>query len=347
MSSTINPTKSSQSAISGQSSNANSSARLMTQLVNGLLAVKPLAALAKHQARSMMIKRAESIGVPWTATVQELGEINWESYLQQVQNPQIQYPDYYLRSFHAYAEGNMSWQAAWEVEVAAKAVHAGIWQDAGKEGDRKLRDSYHQLLLEHIPQAPEIIVDLGCSVGMSTAALQATYPQAQITGVDLSPYFLAVANYNTQQQKTQATNQGGDQTENLENKPANYQVNPQTTQWIHAAAENTGLPSNSCDLVSIFLMCHELPQSATLKIFQEAKRLLRPQGHLAIMDMNPQSPIYAQMAPYIFTLLKSTEPYLDQYFSLDIEAALVQAGFQSPQIIPNTLRHRTIISQLP
>ncbi len=322
MSSTINSTKSSQSA-AGNLRNSNSSARFMTQLVNGLLAVKPLAALAKHQARSMMIKRAERIGVPWTATVQELGEINWEPYLQQVQNPQLQYPDYYLRSFHAYAEGNMSWQAAWEVEVAAKAVHAGIWQDAGKEGDRKLRDSYHQLLLEHIPQAPEAIVDLGCSVGMSTAALQATYPQAQITGVDLSPYFLAVANYNSQ-----------------------HQASPQTTQWVHAAAEKTGLPSNSCDLVSIFLMCHELPQSATLEIFQEAKRLLRPQGHMAIMDMNPQSPIYAQMAPYIFTLLKSTEPYLDQYFSLDIEAALVQAGFQPPRIIPNTLRHRTIISQL-
>ncbi len=323
MSNTINPTKSSQSSSSSHSRKSGSSARMMTQLVNSLLAVKPLAALAKHQARSMMIKRAERIGVPWTATVQELGLIDWKPYLQQVQNPQIQYPDYYLRSFHAYAEGNMSWQAAWEVEVAAKAVHAGIWQDAGKDGDQKLRDSYHQLLLEHIPQAPAAIVDLGCSVGMSTAALQAIYPQAQITGVDLSPYFLAVASYNAQ-----------------------HQSSTQTIQWVHAAAESTGLPSNSCDLVSIFLMCHELPQSATLEIFQEAKRLLRPQGHLAIMDMNPQSPIYAQMAPYIFTLLKSTEPYLDQYFTLDIEAALVQAGFQPPMIIPNTLRHRTIISQL-
>jgi len=93
-------------------------------------------------------------------------------------------------------------------------------------------------------------------------------------------------------------------------------------------------------------MCHELPQAATFQIFQEARRLLRPQGHIAIMDMNPQSTIYAQMPPYILTLLKSTEPYLDQYFSLDITETLVKAGFQAPVIIPNTLRHRTIISQI-
>jgi ubiquinone/menaquinone biosynthesis C-methylase UbiE len=298
------------------------SARLMTQVVNGLLGIKPLAAFAKHQARSMMIKRAEKIGVPWTQIVQELGQMNWDSYLQQVQNPQLNYPDYYVRSFHAYEQGNLSWQAAWEVEVAAKAVHAGIWPEAGKEGDRKLRDSYHSLLLSHIAETPRAIADLGCSVGMSTNALQSTYPQAKITGLDLSPYFLAVAAYNAQ-------NQGDQQTE-----------------WVHAAAEQTGLPSGSFDLVSIFLMCHELPQSATLEIFQEARRLLRPQGHLAIMDMNPQSTIYAQMPPYIFTLLKSTEPYLDEYFSLDITETLVKAGFQAPVIIPNTARHRTIISQV-
>lgn len=303
-------------------SSVDPSDRLMTQVVNGLLGIKPLAAFAKYQARSMMIKRAEKIGVPWTQRVQELGELEWDGYLQQVQNPQLNYPDYYVRSFHAYDQGNLSWQAAWEVEVAAKAVHAGIWPEAGKEGDSKLRDSYHSLLLNHISEAPGAIADLGCSVGMSTNALQTTYPQAKITGVDLSPYFLAVAAYNAQ-------NQGDQQ-----------------TKWVHAAAEQTGLPSGSFDLVSIFLMCHELPQSATLEIFQEAKRLLRPQGHLAIMDMNPQSTIYAQMPPYIFTLLKSTEPYLDEYFSLDISETLIKAGFQAPIIIPNTLRHRTIISQV-
>ena len=51
------------------------------------------------------------------------------------------------------------------------------------------------------------------------------------------------------------------------------------------------------------------------------------------------------MPPYILTLLKSTEPYLDDYFSLDIESALVSAGFAPPTIVSNTPRHRTIIAR--
>jgi hypothetical protein len=64
------------------------------------------------------------------------------------------------------------------------------------------------------------------------------------------------------------------------------------------------------------------------------------------MDMNPQSEAFKKMPPYILTLLKSTEPYLDQYFALDIGQALVEAGFQTPSITQNSPRHRTVIAQV-
>jgi ubiquinone/menaquinone biosynthesis C-methylase UbiE len=106
------------------------------------------------------------------------------------------------------------------------------------------------------------------------------------------------------------------------------------------------MPDNSYDLVSIFLMCHELPQSAIQKIFVETRRVLRPGGHLTIMDMNPQSEIYKKMPTYVFTLLKSTEPYLDDYFTLDMEKSLIDAGFKSPYMTSNSPRHRTVIAQV-
>ena len=293
---------------------------ISSRLVNGLLAIKPLANLAKHQARTMMIKRAERIGVPWTKQVKELSQLDWGTQLEKVQNPELVYPEYYVRSFHAYESGNLSWEAAWEVEVAAYAVHAGVWKDAGSQGDARLRQSFFDIVTSQISTQPQDILDLGCSVGMSTFALQDAYPQAKITGLDLSPYFLAVAQYQSQQRQ-------------------------KSIQWVHAAAESTGLSEASFDLVSIFLMCHELPQSATMEILREARRVLRPGGHLAIMDMNPKSEIYIKMPPYILTLLKSTEPYLDEYFALDIEQALVEAGFTAPTITFNTPRHRTVISQ--
>ncbi len=294
---------------------------LASRLVNGLLAIKPLANYAKHQARQMMINRAEKMGVAWRKEAENLRNRNWDTELAQVKNPQLVYPGYYLRSFHAYETGNLSWEAASEVEVAAIAVHAKIWPEAGINGDAKLRQSYHDILKSQLPQAPRDIVDLGCSVGMSTFALQELYPEASLTGVDLSEYFLAVAQCRSKQR----------------NLPV---------KWVHAAAESTGLPDNSYDLVSACLMFHELPQEPSRQIFQEARRLLRPGGHLAIMDMNPKSAAFAQMPPYIFTLLKSTEPYMDEYFTLDISQAIIDAGFQAPQITINSPRHRTIIAQV-
>lgn len=307
---------------------------LASQLINGLLSIKPLANLAKHQARQMMIKRAESIGVYWTQEVAALRARNWEADLAQVQNPHLSYPDYYVTSFHAYEEGNLGWDPALEVEVAAQAVHARIWQEAGAKGDAMLRQSYHDILKATLPTPPQEIVDIGCSVGLSTFALQALYPHARMTGVDLSPYFLAVANYRSQQRQTESST-----------APASPQLSAPPT-WLHAAAEATGLPDASCDLVSAFLIFHELPQSAAIAILQEARRLLRPGGHFALMDMNPQAEAFTTMPPYVLTLLKSTEPYLDQYFALDLEQALVDAGFAPPVVASNSPRHRTVIASV-
>ncbi|MGB3533758.1 MAG: class I SAM-dependent methyltransferase [Microcoleaceae cyanobacterium] len=292
-----------------------------SRLVNGVLSVKPLARWAKHQARQRMINRAEKMGVPWRQQSESLLSRSWKAEWTEVCDPNLVYPDYYRRSFHAYETGNLSWQAASEVEVAAISVHAKIWPEAGIEGDTCLRRSYHQFLQTQLPSPPQTIVDLGCGVGMSTFALQDLYPQANITGIDLSPYFLAIALYQSQQRSHS------------------------TPQWLHRAAESTGLPNASVDLVSLFLVCHELPQAATREIFQEARRILRPGGHIAIMDMNPQSEVMKRIPPYILTLLKSTEPFLDQYFSLDLEQTLKQTGFNTPTVTINSPRHRTIIAQ--
>jgi ubiquinone/menaquinone biosynthesis C-methylase UbiE len=294
---------------------------IASRAVNFLLGIKPLANFAKNRARQMMIDRGEKIGVPWRQQVEYFKSLDWDEFLSTVENPDLVYPDYYLCSFHAYEKGNLSWQAAWEVEVAAKAVHAGLYPEAKSLGDAKLRQSYHDALLPQITDAPQDILDIGCSVGMSSFALQEIYPDAKITGVDLSPYYLAVAARQAKEQNNEI-------------------------KWVHAAGEATGLPDASFDLVSLFLICHELPQSAMQKIFREARRLLRSRGHLAIMDMNPKSEVYAKMPPYVLTLLKSTEPYLDEYFTLDIEQALMDAGFNRPTITVNTARHRTIVASV-
>lgn len=232
------------------------------------------------------------------------------------------YPKYYQTSFHAYEEGNLGWEPALEVESASKAVHSTLFDgEPTVEGDRLLRESYHNILKANLPEPPQKIADLGCGAGLSTEALQELFPEAEVTGVDLSPYFLAVAKYRTAQTNSQL-------------------------HWHHGAGEDTKLPAESFNLVSVSLVFHELPKKAAIAIFQEAKRLLKPGGHFAMMDMNPQAEVYRTMQPYILTLLKSTEPYLDQYFALDVGTELVNAGFETPFLQENTARHRTIIAKV-
>ncbi|MGI0482279.1 class I SAM-dependent methyltransferase [Geminocystis sp. CENA526] len=294
---------------------------LSTKLINGLLNIKPLAEFAKTQARKMIIKRAHLIGVNWEENVQNLQNQDWREEIKAIENPNIKYPPYYLTSFHAYEKGNMSWEAAWELESAAYSVHSTIFSKTPQQdGDRTLRNNYHEFLKTQIPSPPENILDIGCGVGLSTFALQETYPDSNISGLDLSPYFLAVAQHQAK----------------LKGKSIN---------WLHQAGEYNNLPHESLDLISAFLIFHELPQSAAENIISHSYKLLKKGGFFAIMDMNPQSENYKKMPRYVFTLLKSTEPYLDQYFSLDMDSVFTKCGFSTPKIVSISPRHRAIIAQ--
>ncbi|MEL6223199.1 MAG: methyltransferase domain-containing protein [Cyanobacteria bacterium J06627_8] len=296
--------------------------QIARKVVSGLLAVKPLWNLAKWQARTMMINRAERLGIPWRETVQRFESHNWQADWESIQDAELSYPGNYRASFHGYDEGHLCWQAAFEFEVASNAVHSKLFPEAGTQSDAKLRQSYHDVLKAKLPYQPQFILDLHCTVGLSAFALKSLYPQAQVTGLDFSPYYLSVAHYQAQQRQENSIH------------------------WIHALPEATGLAAQSFDLVSAFLLFHEMPQDTIRKIFKEARRLVKPGGYFTFMDMNPNSAAYTTMPPYVMTLLKSTEPFMEQYFALDIEDALLSAGFDQVTETINSTRHRTVIAQV-
>ena len=72
--------------------------------------------------------------------------------------------------------------------------------------DENMRRSYSENLSRFMAELgtrhPQDIVDLGCASGLSTLELSRCFPEADILGIDLSPYFLAVANV-LQQQRCQ------------------------------------------------------------------------------------------------------------------------------------------------
>jgi ubiquinone/menaquinone biosynthesis C-methylase UbiE len=114
--------------------------------------------------------------------------------------------------------------------------------------------------------------------------------------------------------------------------------------WHHAAAEATGLPSASFDLVTLQFVCHELPADVTRAVLAEAARLLRPGGVVALVDQDPDSEVIRRLPAPVATLLKSTEPYLEDYFALNLPAALSEAGFRNCRREAADPRHRVLVA---
>lgn len=302
---------------------------LLSRCVNLLIQTKPLYALMKQQARQVLIKTAEKNGVPWRQRYQELAASGIQTQMAQLTNPDLPYPDYYNVPFHAYTDGNLCWQAAFEAEPATHAMALRVWKDeplTWQVAQDRLRGTFHAVLAQHITTPVQDILDVGCSIGISTLALHRFYQSKSDTpvrtvGLDLSPYMLTVAQH----------------------RDTDHEI----SQWIHANAEATDLPDQSFDLVTLQFVTHELPGYATTAIFKEAFRLLRSGGHLAIVDNNPQSPVIQNLPPVLFTLMKSTEPWSDDYYTFDLEAAMAAIGFDPIITVPSDPRHRTILGRKP
>jgi ubiquinone/menaquinone biosynthesis C-methylase UbiE len=308
---------------------------IASNLVEGAFKIKPLFKLAATMARQSIIKQGQAIGVDWDketkAIYTKMDAL--ENFYSSVDS-KLEYPEYYLKPFHAYDEGNLSWQAAVEVEVAALTVHAPIFTPSRDvldiNGDFILRDNFHKNMMSMLTDKKvkpiRRILDIGCSTGLSTMKLHSTFPNAEIIACDLSPYMLSVAKLRLSE----------DQFKSAQGK----------VQYIHAAGEKTPLPDNSIDLAAMCLVSHELPEDASRNVFIEAHRVLRSGGAFTFMDVDPESASFQKLAsnPFAFQAFRSTEPWLQEYISMNLATTLQEVGFSSISVKSNSPRHRTIVA---
>jgi len=163
-------------------------------------------------------------------------------------------------------------------------------------------------LVEFARCAPAVsyrrILDVGCAFGGSTMAFRAAYPDAEeVVGLDLSGPALRWAHVSAEERGLAITYEQGD-----------------ATAMKH---ENS-----SFDLITGFLLAHEVTAEVLEQILGEAYRVLRPGGHIRFLDLPP----FSALAPEVAFLQSfdndgNGEKFWNDFLASDFKATLRRAGF--------------------
>jgi ubiquinone/menaquinone biosynthesis C-methylase UbiE len=216
--------------------------------------------------------------------------IDWKKESDRLSSPNLIYPHYYSsQNFHGIEGGYLTSGAAVSYDAVTQYVLP--------PNETWIR----QELIQAIKGQPRTILDLGCGTGSTTLMLKQAFPQAEVIGLDLSPYMLVMAEYKAKQ--------------------AGLEI-----QWLHGKAEATQLPDNKFDLVTASLLFHETPPLISQAILKESFRLLIPGGQVIILDGNQKTLRHTQWLTNIFE-----EPYIQDYATASVDAWLGAAGFEAVQ----------------
>jgi ubiquinone/menaquinone biosynthesis C-methylase UbiE len=297
--------------------------------------------LLKIGAKQQIVATANSKGLNWQKHVADLTKKQpmLEGIKAEVEDTTLTYPSYYLKPFHAYETGNLGWLQAYEVELATYAValrtFAKIDPSLGPQAAYQrlsggAMDAVKSFMAANGIRTEEVrkIVDVGAGIGFSTRRLASTFPEATVTGLDLSPYFLALAEY---YERERMAKEGGGK----------------RLKFVHGLAEDMPKADEfqSVDLITLQYVIHECPQQATADFIAEASRRLKPNGVLMIVDNNPKSKTIQGLPPALAILMKSTEPWSDEYYSMNVEATMEQFGFGNVTTTEIDHRHRCICAK--
>jgi ubiquinone/menaquinone biosynthesis C-methylase UbiE len=151
------------------------------------------------------------------------------------------------------------------------------------------------------------ILDMGCGVGQLTVALQERFPEAEVWGIDVGGPMVRYAHARASRIGSKAN-------------------------FAQRLAENTGFPDGHFDLVTSYLLHHELPAEVTRKVVAEAARVTRPGGvyyPIDFMSGGVKSPA-AYMYNRWWDHRWNNEVWSMEYHALDFSAEIAKSGFTMP-----------------
>ena len=157
-------------------------------------------------------------------------------------------------------------------------------------------------------QHSQHVLDFGCGTGTLTRMLKRTYPSALISGLDIDPLILAIA----------------------QQKAASLAI-----WWTCASALELPFANDSYDCVVTSLVLHHLTTSGKQQAVAEIYRILRPGGQLHVIDFGPPHSPYSRAIAPLLRHLEEVADNLNGY----LLSLFARTGF-------NTLNHSAPLSTI-
>ncbi len=174
------------------------------------------------------------------------------------------------------------------------------------------QDELHVGMARRMPEPGEgevrRILDMGCSCGQLTVGLKERFPEAEVWGIDVGGPMVRYAHM-------RACDLGVD------------------VNFAQRLAEDTGFPDDHFDIVTSYILHHELPAEVSKQVIREAHRVLRPGGVFFPIDfytgdrMRPPRSGWEKVR-WWWTHRWNVEVWYYEYAGLDFPAAMRAAGFE-------------------
>lgn len=219
-------------------------------------------------------------------------------------NPKMSIPDYALHEFHIQPGGYVG------DPFAGHVYHYGTQSFYHEPYDHgNMQDDVQAEIASKIPLPPDgkvkRILDLGTSIGQLAIALKERFPDAEVWALDVGGPMVRYGHM-------RAVDLGVD------------------VNFVQRLAEQSGFPDDHFDIVTSYLLHHEVPADVSRAIFAEVHRILRPGGHYYPVDFRTGNQGFLSSATSQFRLWWdhrwNGEPWSLEYRALDLEREMGAVG---------------------
>jgi ubiquinone/menaquinone biosynthesis C-methylase UbiE len=168
---------------------------------------------------------------------------------------------------------------------------------------------------------PAKILDAGCTIGHNTVPWAQTFPEAEVTGIDVAAPVLRYGH-------ARAESMG---------VPVHFR---------QMDATNMSFEDNSFDVVFSSMFLHELPLKDIQAYLKEAYRVLKPGGLLWQMELPPMNQMPAYDNFYLnWDTYYNNEPFYGTFRKQDYRKLLTDAGFGAEQFMEATMPRYTFVGE--